>query len=183
MRVVRKLLVEGAFPSLFGGCRGYYLLIGYFRHMPFSREKRAHTFFMVVVFASFGIAIEVFFTAAMAIVNRTPVCDKPLVALEGHSYVWMAFIYGLIPVLGVLFYNRVKDWPALFRLPFYVVIIYIVEFTSGYLLQITTGSCPWHYTSGLNIMGLIRLDYFPAWLLFVWLVERLYVFMDKRVIR
>ena len=151
--------------------------------MPFSRQKRAHTFFMIIVFASFGIAVEVIFTAAMSVVNQAPLCDKPLIALAGHSYVWMALIYGLIPVLGVLFYNRVKDWRIWFRLPLYVVIIYIVEFTSGYLLQVITGRCPWYYTSGINIMGLIRLDYFPAWLLFVWLVERLYLFMDKRVIR
>lgn len=151
--------------------------------MPFQKYRRAHTFFMIQVFICLGISTEVVFTAFMSLINQSPLCDKPLVALAGYSYVWMAFIYGLIPILGVLYYDKVKHLPAWVRLPMYVLIIYIVEFTSGYILRLTIGNCPWNYTSGLNVMGLIRLDYFPAWLLFAFIVERLYLFINTKVVR
>ncbi len=148
--------------------------------MSVSKYSPGHVVFMIVGFACFGITTEVFFTAFTVLFTQTPLCGKPLIALAGTSYVWMAFIYGLIPVLGLLFYNKAATIPAWFRLPLYVLIIYVVEFTSGYLLQLTTGSCPWHYTTGLNVMGLIRLDYAPFWLVFAWLVERLYVYMNTK---
>lgn len=103
--------------------------------------------------------------------------------MAGMTYVWMAFIYAIIPILGVLFYDKVKNIPFWLRLPMYVCIIYLVEFTSGYILKLITGSCPWEYKTGWQIMGLIRLDYFPAWLFFAWMIERLYVFVNARVIR
>ena len=151
--------------------------------MPFSKYNWQHVAFMMVGFACFGITAEVFFTAFSDLINKTPLCGKPLSALAGTSYVWMAFIYALIPVIGILLHDKAKPIPTWLRLPLYVLIIYVVEFTSGALLQFFTGSCPWHYTSGLNILGLVRLDYFPAWLLFVWLVEQIYIFMNTRVIK
>jgi hypothetical protein len=151
--------------------------------MAFSKHNRAHIVFMIVGFACFGITIEVFFTAFYALFTQNALCGKPLGALAGTSYVWMAFIYGLIPVLGVLLHDKAKPIPVWLRLPLYVAIIYAIEFTSGYLLQLITGSCPWRYTSGHNIMGLIQLDYFPAWLVFAWLTEQVYVFMNTRIVK
>jgi hypothetical protein len=151
--------------------------------MSFSKYSGAHVLFMIVGFACFGITIEVFFTAFSALFTQKPLCDKPLMAMAGTSYVWMAFIYGLIPILGILLHDKARPIPAWFRLPLYVLIIYIIEFASGYLLQCFAGSCPWHYSSGHNIMGLIQLDYFPAWLVFAWLTEQIYVFMNTRIIK
>lgn len=151
--------------------------------MPFSKHRRAHTFFMILFFVCLGITTEVFFTAFVALFTQTPLCNKPLAAMAGMTYVWMAFIYAIIPILGVLFYDKVKNIPFWLRLPMYVCIIYLVEFTSGYILKLITGSCPWEYKTGWQIMGLIRLDYFPAWLFFAWMIERLYVFVNARVIR
>ena len=151
--------------------------------MPFSKYPLRHVIFMIVGFACFGITVEVFFTAFTALLTQNPLCGKPLMAMAGTSYVWMAFIYGLIPILGILLHDKAKPIPFWIRLPLYVVIIYVIEFVSGYLLQLVTGSCPWHYTSGHNIMGLIQLDYFPAWLIFSWLTEQIYIFMNTRVIK
>lgn len=151
--------------------------------MSFSKYNKGHLAFMIIGFACFGITIEVFFTAFTSLFQQEPLCGKPLAALAGTSYVWMAFIYGFIPVLGILFYDKAKPLPVWLRLPLYVVIIYTVEFVSGYLLQCITGKCPWQYTTGHHIMGLIQLDYFPAWLLFAWLTEQLYIFMNTRVIK
>src|SRR3954465_7661108 len=129
--------------------------------MPFSKHRRGHTFFMILFFICLGMTCEVFFTAFTALFTGNPVDNKPPIALAGITYVWMAFIYALIPILGVLFYDKVKHIPIYLRLPMYVLIIYIIEFTSGYILRLTTGSCPWEYTTGWQVMGLIRLDYFP----------------------
>ena len=151
--------------------------------MPFSKRKRGHTFFMIIVFACLGVTTEVVFTAFMNLINQTPLCGKPSVALAGMSYVWMLFIYGLIPIIGHYSYDKVKKHNVILRLIIYVTLIYIVEFISGFLLQKITGSCPWHYETGWQVMGLIRLDFFPVWALFCWIVERLYVFMNDRVIQ
>jgi hypothetical protein len=151
--------------------------------MPFSKYRWQHILFMVTGFACFGITVEVFFTAFTALFTQQPPCGHRLIALSGNSYVWMALIYGLVPVFGILFHDRAKPIPIWLRLPLYVLIIYVVEFTSGYLLQLFTGECPWHYTTGWNVMGLIRLDYFPAWLVFAWLTERIYIFMNTKVIK
>jgi len=158
----------------------------YFFHlhtMSFIKYNWAHVVFMIVGFACFGITVEVFFTAFTALFTQTPLCGKSLSAMAGTSYVWMAFIYGLIPVLGILLHDKVKPLPVWLRLPLYVLVIYVIEFTSGYLLQCITGRCPWLYTGGWNMMGLIRLDYFPAWLVFAWLVERIYIFMTTKVMK
>ncbi len=134
---------------------------------------------MVITFACFGITIEVIFTAITSVINHEPLCGKPLVALAGYTYMWMLPIYAIIPVLAIAFYDKVKHIPIYLRLPLYVLIIYAIEFSSGWLLCNFTGYCPWNYTEGWHVMGFIRLDYFPAWLGFAWLVERLYLFMDS----
>ena len=151
--------------------------------MPFTKQRRTHTIFMIMAFACLGITTEVFFTAFSDLINGTPLCGKAPAALAGHTYVWMTFIYGIIPLLGLWQHDRIKPRPIWMRLLIYVAIIYAVEFTSGYLLQIFTGACPWLYTSGWNIMGLIRLDYFPAWLVFAFMVEQVYVFLNTRIIK
>lgn len=151
--------------------------------MPFQAHRRTHTFFMMVFFICLGITTEVFFTAFTALFTGEPACGKPLWALTGFTYVWMAFIYGLIPLLGILFHHHVAHFPLGRRLMTYVILLYMVEFVSGFLLEIITGSCPWKYTSGLHVMGYIRLDYLPAWTLFVWMVERLYIYVNRNVIQ
>ena len=151
--------------------------------MPFSASRRVHTLFMMLTFAAFGVSTEVVFTAFTSLITQEPMCDKPLASMAGRSYVWMLFIYGAIPLFAFYIYNRVKHLHVLVRLFLYVLIVYVVEFTTGYILQLATGKCPWQYTSGWHVMGLIRLDYFPAWAIFCWLVERLYVFVNNRMVQ
>ena len=55
------------------------------------------------------------------------------------------------------------------------------QVTSGYALQLLTGKCPWQYTSGWHIMGLIRLDYAPAWLFFAFLLETIYLYVLRQI--
>ena len=151
--------------------------------MPFTKHRRGHMFFMMLVFSCMGITTEVVFTALVSFIKQTPLCGKPPLALAGFTYVWMIFIYALIPIIGHYGYDKIKEKNIIIRLTIYVTLIFIVEFISGFILQQTLGSCPWQYTTGWHIMGLIRLDFFPAWAFFCWLVERLYVFMNERMIQ
>ncbi len=151
--------------------------------MPFSKHRRGHTFFMMLFFAALGVTTEVVFTALTDFINNQPLCGKGRYVLAGHTYVWMIFIYAAIPIIGHYVIERVLRYPLLLRLLFYTLLVYLVEFSSGFVLQQLTGRCPWQYTSGWHIMGLIRLDYAPAWMLFCWIVERLYIFINKKVIQ
>lgn len=145
----------------------------------FLSPYRKQRLFLMLFFVCFGMTVEIFFTAFTALFSGELVQNKPPLALAGYTYVWMAFVYALIPVLAPPFYARSRHWPAAIRLGAMVLFIYLIEFSAGYLLRITTGSCPWEYQQGWHIAGLVRLDYLPAWTIFAWGVEKLYLFADQ----
>ena len=60
--------------------------------------------------------------------------------------------------------------------------IYIVECSTGFLLEQITGKCPWEYTSGWHLLGYIRLDYFPSWLAFAFIIESLYLYLESKLL-
>ena len=149
--------------------------------MTLAKPNLHQTIFLVIFFAAFGIATEVYFTAFVNLIYDSPLCGKPKWALTGVSYVWMSLIYGLIPLFGNVLVRPMQKYNIVLRLLTYVAVIYAVEFSSGYLLQLVTGRCPWHYTEGWQIMGLIRLDFFPAWLFFAFLLETLYLYVLRQI--
>lgn len=82
--------------------------------------------------------------------------------LTGHSSVIMLPIYGLTVILEPLF-EKLKKYPVAYRGFIYSILILSCEFITGYILK-CFNICPWDYTNkGINIMGLIRLDYIPLW--------------------
>lgn len=133
------------------------------------------------LFACIGITTEVVFTSfsnlAVSLFEHSPVSW----ALTGKTYVWMFFIYALIPFLFKIFNPLVEGKSFLFKVFLAIVFIYVVEFSSGLLLKILIGYCPWEYKEGIHIMGLIRLDYLPAWIVFAVLVIKIYELLDKRI--
>ena len=135
--------------------------------------------FYCLFFICLGITTEVFFTAFSDLLSGLQ-SGNPDWSLTGHTYVWMAFIYVLIPFLFGWGYELVKDFPLLVRLLVYTTFIYVVEFASGWLLEVLTGACPWEYTVGWHVMGYIRLDYFPFWMVFGLILESLYRFLEQR---
>ena len=145
----------------------------------FLSPYRQQRLFLILFFVCFGMTVEIFFTAFSALLSGESVQGKPPLALAGYTYVWMAFIYGLIPVLAPPFHVLSRRWPAALRLGAIVLFIYLIEFSAGYLLRITTGSCPWEYQQGWHIAGLIRVDYLPAWTIFAWGVEKVYGFANQ----
>jgi len=56
-----------------------------------------------------------------------------------------------------------------------------VEYITGWILQKTTGSCPWDYSgyTKWHVRGLIRLDAFPVWSLGGLGCERLHDFLVR----
>lgn len=127
-----------------------------------------------VVFTALGVTVEVLFTAISNFIISLKK-GKPNYALMGHSYIWMFFIYGSIAFIFPYLYNNVSELNLFIRLLIYGIGILIAEFIFGYILEKITGRCPWHYEKGLHIRGLVRIDYLPLWMVFAYLVEKIYL--------
>ncbi|KAG7169683.1 Transmembrane protein 229B-like [Homarus americanus] len=88
--------------------------------------------------------------------------------------VWSLFIYGVGSLVMERFYRR---YHATVPLPLrglcYVAWTYLWEFSTGMLLR-QYGACPWDYTDrNYNLLGLITLEYFPAWYFAAVLTEQI----------
>ena len=115
-----------------------------------------------------GWCIEVFFTAITAKDSR----GKHNKKLEGHSSIWMLPIYGLASTIGDV-YPKITRWPRLARAFLYGIGFFVVEFISGKFLT-RIGVCPWCYDGcKYSVDGVIRLDYFPLWMLAGMFYERI----------
>lgn len=124
-----------------------------------------------------GITVEIFFTAIYDLINHT----NHGLSLEGHSYIWMFPLYGITalafpPLIHLL--ARFKWWG---RGLLFGVGILIIEYISGAALRYYTGSCPWEYKQGMHINGLIRLDFYPLWVLFAMGIESVITWLHPRV--
>ena len=128
----------------------------------------------IIVFGCLGTTAEVWFTAIGAAVDQFRDSDPVGLSLRGHSYIWMFFIYASAAVLFPIFYHRVARLALPIRLVVYMTSIFVIEYLSGWLLELTTGSCPWHYQTGWAVHGFIRLDYAPFWLAFGLVLEFVY---------
>lgn len=134
-----------------------------------------------LIFACIGITTEVVFTSISKVVNTFIADDAIDWALSGKTYLWMFLIYACIPLLFKLFEPLVAKHNIFIKSLIAVAVIYIVEFTTGWALEIITGKCPWKYIEGFHLFGFIRLDYFPFWLLFALLIVSVYQMLDKRI--
>lgn len=134
-----------------------------------------------LIFACVGITTEVVFTSISKLVN-TFIADSAIDwALGGKTYLWMFLIYASIPFFFKLFNPYVAKFNLFLKALIGVLIIYIVEFTTGFLLELITGICPWKYTEGLHVFGYIRLDYFPFWYIFGLLIVSVYELLNNRL--
>lgn len=136
----------------------------------------------VLLFISFGclgITTEVFFTSVSDTIANYIESSFLDLKLQGHSYIWMFFIYGFGALLFRPIYQKLIKLPTLVRICMYAFIIILIEFFTGFLLDKLTGTCPWHYTEGLHVMGYARLDYYPFWIIFSFLMEKIYAFLIR----
>ena len=134
-----------------------------------------------LLFACIGISTEVVFTSLSKAVSTFIADDAIDWAMGGKTYLWMFLIYASIPLLFKLFEPLVQKFNTFIRALIAVAVIYLVEFTTGFLLEMIIGKCPWKYTEGLHVFGYIRLDYFPFWLIFALIIVSVFQILDKRL--
>lgn len=105
-----------------------------------------------------GLLVEVFFTGAVSLYRRNW-------RATSQTYLWMLPIYGIGGVTLEAIQTTL-NWHWFAMAFVYVPLIYAFEFVSGWTLKRIIGRCPWDYGSTrYSVMGLIRLDYAPLWLL------------------
>ncbi len=110
----------------------------------------------LMVWGMIGLLIEVFFTACHSLL-----IERNLRAM-GTTYLWMLPIYGIAGELLALLRGAIHN--AWLFVPLAVVLIYLIEFGSGWTLRKVLGRCPWEYGPvRFGIMGLVRMDYLPFW--------------------
>ncbi len=134
-----------------------------------------------VCFGCIGTTTEVMFTAIGEAIGQWRSGDSLDLALRGHSYLWMFFIYGLAALMFPIFYPLIANRHVLVRLLVYMIAIFTVEYLAGAILQSTTGSCPWHYDSIWAIDGYIRLDYGPFWMAFGYGIEKVFLLLHSHL--
>ncbi len=119
-----------------------------------------------------GWCMEILFTS----IKDANLTDMRLV---GQTSIWMFPIYGMAACIHSI-YPKIQKLPTLIRSAIYSVGILIGEFISGSLLTIFR-LCPWDYSDAkYNIHGIIRLDYFPLWMLAGLVFERLLCGQGKK---
>jgi len=147
--------------------------------MPTNTIQKLLRFYL---WGSLGLSTEIFFTGAVDLYHAYASHTPPDWGLKGHSYIWMFLIYGSGSLLFPLAYRYIQLIKiAVLRLLVMAIAIFIIEFVTGYILDQLTGHCPWEYTSRWNVMGYIRLDYLPAWMVFAYVIEQADSLFDRMV--
>lgn len=128
--------------------------------------------FRFIIYGLSGWCTEIFWTGLGSLLRGD-------VTLRGWTYIWMFPIYGLAIFLEPV-HNKIRNLPVFVRGGVYTLLIFSVEYISGWILKLSTGACPWDYSGQLfSINGFIRLDYAPAWFAAGLLFERLHDLLVK----
>lgn len=117
--------------------------------------------FRFVVYGVLGWCVEIVFTALTRL--REP---ERRWKLEGTTYLWMFPIYGLIAPLYEPIHDLLRPHPLALRAAVYGIGFLAVEYLAGWILDRTTGRCPWDYSARARwqLHGYIRFDYAPLWM-------------------
>lgn len=129
-----------------------------------------------VVYGLLGMLMEVFWTGVHSLISG----DLNLVS---KTSIWMFFIYGSAVFLEPI-HDKIRRKNIFFRGVAWALLIFVIEFLSGYILEQIIGSCPWDYRNSttLTLNGYIRYDYFPAWFIVGLIFEKIHDFLDKKFI-
>ena len=110
-----------------------------------------------------GLFDEIVFTAIFDAIFE-PTGNRKL---KGYSTIFSFFIYGGCSFFVEQLYRPLmqRNIPLFGRVLIYVSILYIWELTSGLILR-QFDACSWDYSHyNYNFLGLITLEYAPAWFL------------------
>lgn len=119
-----------------------------------------------VIYGLLGLNIEILWTGLTSAIGGN-------LNLIGHTSVWMFFIYGSAVFLLEPVHNKIPHINPILRGLIWTVLIFVIELVSGLLLRLF-GIEAWHYTSPLSILGVIRLDYAPAWFIVGLIFEKIH---------
>lgn len=98
--------------------------------------------------------------------------------LEGYTNLWMFLIYGSAVLLEPI-HDTIKGWRWPIRGLLWLIIIWGMEYTSGFILKNTLGILPWMYEGPFAIDGLVRLDFAPAWFIAGLIFEQVHGKLDN----
>lgn len=102
--------------------------------------------------------------------------------LTSTTYLWMFPIYGLAVLLEPL-HDALRQWTWFWRGLVWVLAIWTIEASTGFLIQVLTGAIPWDYSgdSQWQVSGLIRLDMAPLWFGAGLLFEQIHDYLDEKI--
>ncbi len=123
---------------------------------------------LFIVFGILGVFGEVIFTGLESLIKTRKL------RLQGHSYLWMFPIYGLIAFVFDPLSQQIAPLSWVARGLIYMIAIYIVEYATGALLTKLTGAHIWQYTGRFQLHGQIQLAHAPVWFVIGLLIERYY---------
>ncbi len=118
-----------------------------------------------------GWGIEMVWTGAGSLLNGD-------LTLPGQSNLWMFFIYGCAVFLEPL-HHAISQWNWFLRGLLWVLVIWSIEYASGFLLYKVLGAYPWYYSDSLALNGLITFAYAPAWFVAGLIFEMLHKSLDR----
>lgn len=112
----------------------------------------------IVAYGMLGMLMEVIFTGIYSIVVHNDWRAK------STTYLWMAPIYGIGGFILELTNGILSGWPGPVASLVYVVLIYIMELSSGYVLLKLLGRKVWDYgASRWTPLGLINFRFAFYW--------------------
>lgn len=109
-----------------------------------------------IIYGFSGWAMEILFTGFASLT----VGD---VRMRATTYIWMFPIYGMAVLLEFV-HDYIRFLPWLVRGVIWTILIWAIEFVSGFIIKQIIGVCPWDYSgSPFSVKGYIRLDFAPLW--------------------
>ncbi|MDD3705478.1 MAG: hypothetical protein PHC45_05390 [Clostridiaceae bacterium] len=100
--------------------------------------------------------------------------------LHTWTYIWMFPIYGLMILLEPV-HDNIRKYPVVIRGGVYTIIIFGIEYTTGWIIRQLIGICPWDYSLWpYSIDGLITLYFAPVWFVGSLIFEKLHDYLMSR---
>lgn len=118
------------------------------------RLNRLTRFFL---YGLLGLTLEVTYTGLSALI-------KGDWSMPGYTFLVMMPVYGLAVFLEPV-HDYIRPLPWWERGLIYLILIWGIEYVSGFLFQALLGASPWNYRDPLNIHGFITLKMAPEWFL------------------
>lgn len=129
-----------------------------------------------LLYGIFGWCVEILWTAGYALVAAIAAGRRPDPKLQGHTYLWMFFVYGGGGMLFEIAHAILAPLPWMVRGTVYMLGCFAVEYATGWAIKQLTGTIPWDYSAKRwQLHGLIRFDYAPAWFVFGLILEQVEV--------